>query len=119
MLYKSSDLDDPDAVAATNAVRARIERLPVRRLERFVTSYAPDAIVCTHMFPLTVFQRLKRQGALRQPLYCLVTDYMVHDMWIDDVVDGCFLASEPTREAMIVRGVAPAILHVTGIQVNP
>ena len=28
-------------------MRARVERLPVRRLERFVTSYTPDAIVCT------------------------------------------------------------------------
>jgi processive 1,2-diacylglycerol beta-glucosyltransferase len=118
MLYESSDLDDPDAVAASNAVRARIERLPLRQLEGFVTSYAPDAIVCTHMFPLTVLQRLKREGTLRQPLYCVITDFMVHSMWINDVVDGYFLASDPTREAMIARGVPPTILHVTGIPVK-
>jgi processive 1,2-diacylglycerol beta-glucosyltransferase len=118
MLYESSDLEDPDAVVASNAVRARIERLPLRQLEGFVTSYAPDAIVCTHMFPLTVLQRLKRQGALRQPLYCVITDYMVHSMWINDVVDGYFLASDATREAMIARGVPPTILHVTGIPVK-
>jgi processive 1,2-diacylglycerol beta-glucosyltransferase len=119
MLYESTDLDDPDVVLATNAVRARIERLPVRSLERFVASYAPDAIVSTHMFPLTVLQRLKRQGVRRQPLYCVITDYMVHSMWINDVVDGYFLASEPTRDAMIARGVPPSILHVTGIPVKP
>src|SRR5262245_45255876 len=33
VLYESSDQEDPDAVAATNALRARIERLPLRRLE--------------------------------------------------------------------------------------
>jgi processive 1,2-diacylglycerol beta-glucosyltransferase len=119
MLYESSDVDDPDVVAALNVLRARVDRLPVRKLERFVTSYAPDAIVCTHMFPLTVLQRLKRQGTLPQPLYCVITDYMVHSMWINDVVDGYFLASEPTREAMIARGVPPEILHVTGIPVKP
>jgi processive 1,2-diacylglycerol beta-glucosyltransferase len=119
VLYESSDLGDPDAVAATNALRARIERLPLRKLERFVASYAPDAIVCTHMLPLTVLQRLKRHGVLRQPLYCVVTDYMVHSMWINEVVDGYFLASEPTRDAMIARGVPPSILHVTGIPVRP
>jgi processive 1,2-diacylglycerol beta-glucosyltransferase len=118
MLYESSDLDDPDVVAVSNAVRARIERLPVRQLERFVASYAPDAIVSTHMLPLTVLQQLKRQGALRQPLYCVITDYMVHSMWINDVVDGYFLASDSTRDAMIARGVPPAILHVTGIPVK-
>ncbi len=118
MLYESSDLDDPGAVAASNAVRARVERLPLRKLERFVASYAPDAIVSTHMFPLTVLQRLKRQGALRQPLYCVITDYMVHSMWVNDDVDGYFLASDPTRDAMIARGVPPSILHVTGIPVK-
>ena len=118
VLYESSDQADPDVVAATNALRARIERLPLRKLERFVASYAPDAIVCTHMLPLTVLQRLKRQGALRQPLYCVVTDFMVHSMWINEVVDGYFLASEPTRDAMIARGVPPSILHVTGIPVQ-
>ena len=118
MLYESSDIADPDAAAATTMLRARIDRLPVRRLERFVNTYAPDAIVCTHMFPLTVLQRLKSQGALRQPLYCVITDYMVHSMWINSIVDGYFLASNPTRDAMLARRVPPSILHVTGIPVK-
>jgi len=40
MLYESSDLDDPEVVATTNSLRARINRLPVRRLERFVACRA-------------------------------------------------------------------------------
>jgi processive 1,2-diacylglycerol beta-glucosyltransferase len=118
MLYQSSDIANPDAAAAANALRARFGRLPVRRLERFVSAFEPDAIVCTHMLPLTALQRLKRQGALRQPLYCVITDYMVHSMWINEVVDGYFLASEPTRYAMLARGVPSSILHVTGIPVK-
>jgi processive 1,2-diacylglycerol beta-glucosyltransferase len=118
MLYESSDIADPNHVAAANALRARFDRLPVRRLERFVNAYAPDAIVCTHMFPLTVLQRLKRLGALRQPLYCVITDYMVHSMWINEIVDGYFVASDSTRDAMVARGVPPSIVHVTGIPVK-
>jgi processive 1,2-diacylglycerol beta-glucosyltransferase len=118
MLYESSDIADPEAVAVSNRLRARIDRLPVRRIERFVNDYAPDAIVCTHMFPLTVLQRLKQCGALPQPLYCVITDYMVHSMWINAIVDGYFLASEPTRYAMTMRGVSDSMLHVTGIPVK-
>jgi processive 1,2-diacylglycerol beta-glucosyltransferase len=118
MLYQSSDIADPDVASAANSLRARFDRLPVRRLERFVGTFAPDAIVCTHMLPLTVLQRLKRQGALRQPLYCVITDYMVHSMWINEIVDGYFLASEPTRYAMESRGVPSIILNVTGIPVK-
>jgi len=119
VFYESSDLHDPDYVVAVNAFLARVERLPVRRLEQFVTSYAPDIIVCTHMLPMAVIGRLKRAGTLRQPLYCVVTDFMVHSLWIDDIVDGYFVASELTRDAMIARGVRPTLLHVTGIPVNP
>jgi processive 1,2-diacylglycerol beta-glucosyltransferase len=118
MLYTSSDHADPDIAAVSNAVHARIDRLPVRKFERFVASYAPDAIVSTHMFPLTVLQRLKRHGALRQPLYCVITDFMVHNMWINDIVDGYFVASDMTRDAMIARGVLSAVVHVTGIPVK-
>jgi processive 1,2-diacylglycerol beta-glucosyltransferase len=87
-------------------------------VERFVSGFGPDAIVCTHMFPLTVLQRLKRQGALRQPLYCVITDYMVHSMWINEIVDGSFVASDATRDAMVSRGVPASIVHVTGIPVK-
>jgi processive 1,2-diacylglycerol beta-glucosyltransferase len=118
MLYQTSDHGDPDTAAAMNTLRSRIERLPVRRLERFVTDYAPDAIVCTHMLPIAVLQRLKRTGTLRPPVYCVITDFMVHSMWINEVVDGYFLASDLTRQAMIARGVPASALHVTGIPVR-
>lgn len=118
MLYQVSDSDDPDRLALGSAWRERLERRPIRRLEQFVTSYRPDVIVCTHMFPMDVLRGLKRQGVLRAPLYSVITDFMVHAMWINDGVDGYFLASELTREAMIARGIAPAILHVTGIPVK-
>jgi processive 1,2-diacylglycerol beta-glucosyltransferase len=118
MLYRSSDYSDPDTLTALKSLQSRIERLPVRRLERFVTDYAPDAIVCTHMLPIAVLQRLKRGAALRPPVYCVITDYMVHSMWINEVVDGYFLASDLTRDAMIARGVPASALHVTGIPVR-
>jgi processive 1,2-diacylglycerol beta-glucosyltransferase len=48
----------------------------------------------------------------------VITDYMVHSLWISDIVDGYFLASDLTRDAMISRGVPPAVLRVTGIPVK-
>ncbi|MCC7368991.1 MAG: UDP-N-acetylglucosamine--LPS N-acetylglucosamine transferase [Chloroflexi bacterium] len=118
MLYEASDTDSPARLARGSAFRERLERGPVHKLERFVTSYRPDAIVCTHMFPMDVLRRLKRRGELHAPLYSVITDYMVHAMWISDGVDGYFLASDLTREAMVARGVPEKILHVTGIPVK-
>ena len=118
MLYEASDVDDPDIVAAANALRSRVERQPLRRLEQLIASFAPEVVVCTHMLPFPMLQRLRREGTLRAPVYAVVTDYMVHTLWINDGVDGYFLASDLTRDAMIARGVPPSILHVTGIPVK-
>ncbi|MFN8521745.1 MAG: hypothetical protein U0821_01390 [Chloroflexota bacterium] len=116
--YEASDVADPDIVAAANVVRARVERLPLRRFEQFVRAFGPDAIVCTHMLPLSVLSYMKEDGSLHQPVYCVVTDYVAHSAWINDVVDGYFVASDATRDALAVRGVSRRALHVTGIPVK-
>jgi processive 1,2-diacylglycerol beta-glucosyltransferase len=49
----------------------------------------------------------------------VITDHAVHSQWITPGVDGYFVASEFPRKLMIDRGVAPAIVHISGIPVNP
>jgi processive 1,2-diacylglycerol beta-glucosyltransferase len=63
--------------------------------------------------------RLKREGRLPQPIYCVVTDFFAHSFWVTPEIDGYFVASETTRSQLVIRGVAPSIIHVSGIPINP
>lgn len=119
LLYENLDTDDLDLAMISNRLRGLVERPLVSELDKLVRNFAPDAIVCTHPLPIEVLQRLKLDGRLRAPIFCVITDFVAHSVWIMAGIDGYFLASDLTRDELIARGVAPNILYVKGIPVNP
>ncbi|HJZ47744.1 MAG TPA: galactosyldiacylglycerol synthase, partial [Roseiflexaceae bacterium] len=118
MLYETTDTSDLDLEPIRHRLQGRFGRPLVSKFERFVRAYNPDVLICTHFLPVMLLSDLKVEGEWNTPLYCVITDYMVHNQWLNRGVDGYFLASDITRAAMIARGAAPAILHVTGIPVK-
>jgi processive 1,2-diacylglycerol beta-glucosyltransferase len=119
LFYEGTNVSDPEWAEIANRLRSLVERLGGTRLARLVARFAPDAIICTHFLPVELLLRLKRRGRLPQPIYCVVTDVVAHCFWATPAIDGYFVASELTREQLIARGVAPAIIHVSGIPVDP
>lgn len=119
LFYEGTNVRDPKWVELTNRLRSLVERPGGTHLARLVTRFAPDAIVCTHFLPVELLLRLKRRGRLPQPIYCVVTDVVAHCFWATPAIDGYFVASALTREQLIALGVAPAIIHVSGIPVDP
>jgi processive 1,2-diacylglycerol beta-glucosyltransferase len=119
LFYETTDASQPELIELTNRLRSMVERLGVTRLERLIRSFAPAAIVCTHFLPVELLLRLKRQGRLPQPIYCVVTDFFAHSFWVTPGIDGYFVASAMTRQELIARGVAPSIIHVSGIPIDP
>jgi processive 1,2-diacylglycerol beta-glucosyltransferase len=131
-LYEATDITDTEATLAANARRGRLGRPLFGRLTRFVREYAPDAIVCTHFLPLEILIRDGESGAQEAgpgawssrspqgpPVSCVITDYMVHGLWLNEGVRRYFVASEPTRLALLERGVPGPRIEVSGIPVRP
>jgi processive 1,2-diacylglycerol beta-glucosyltransferase len=119
MFYESTDNSEAEWVPIRDQLRGLMAELAVTKLKDMIRQYAPAAIVCTHFLPAELLMRLKVEGALRVPTYTVITDHAVHSQWLTPGVDGYFVASEFPRKLMIDRGVPPAIVHVTGIPVNP
>jgi processive 1,2-diacylglycerol beta-glucosyltransferase len=119
MFYESMDITDPDWVAIRDQLRGLAAELVITKLKARIRRYAPDAIICTHFLPAELMVRVKLTGAIRTPTYTVITDHAVHSQWITPGVDGYFVASEFPRRLMIDRGVPSAIIHATGIPVNP
>jgi len=119
MFYESTDNSEAEWVPIRDQLRGLMAELAVTKLKDMIRQYAPAAIVCTHFLPAELLMRLKVEGELRVPTYTVITDHAVHSQWITPGVDGYFVASEFPRKLMIDRGVAPAIVHVSGIPVNP
>ncbi len=85
---------------AGNGVRARLAIMKltwlrwVKRLETTVRNSAPDIIVCTQMIPAAMISSLKRRGKLHTPTVGVLTDFGVHDFWIQPAVDRYCVAHE-------------------------
>ncbi len=120
MFYESGDVGDPRWAKIKNQLRGQAQRpMFVLTLDKFVQEYAPDVIIGTHFMPLEILLPLKRKGEIAAPLYEVITDFMVSSDWIQNGVDAYFVASDFTRNAMLARGVAANLIHVTGIPVKP
>lgn len=90
---------------AGNGVRARLALMKwswlrlVKRLETTIRSSAPDIIVCTQMIPAAMVSSLRQRGKLHTPTIGVLTDFGVHDFWIQPSVDRYCVAHESMTAA--------------------
>ncbi|WP_026369616.1 MGDG synthase family glycosyltransferase [Kallotenue papyrolyticum] len=110
---------DRDLFRFTTEIRALVDAIWTRGLRRLLRSYQPNVVVCTHFLPVEVLSRHKSRAHLRQPLYCVLTDYSAHAFWAYRDVDRYFVATEETRRELVERGVPAGAIQVTGIPVHP
>src|SRR5262245_41833690 len=119
MFYQNTDTTAPELIELSNRLRGLAARLTLTRLERLIRQFAPAAIICTHFLPVELLLRLKLDGRLPQPVYCVVTDYGAHSFWALPGIDGYFVGTEMARDQLVARGVPSSIVHISGIPVNP
>ena len=103
----------------TAPVRLAVDRLNLRRLVRVVEREHPDAIVCTHFLPVEALSTRRGRGSLRVPLFCVITDFTAHPIWVYPHVDRYFVASDEVADELHRHGVARDRIEVSGIPVHP
>jgi processive 1,2-diacylglycerol beta-glucosyltransferase len=95
-----------------------LHRLFYRQTAEVIEHLRPDIIVCTHPFPNAVIARLKRSG-LSIPLCTVITDYDAHGTWISREANTYLVSTEEVKRKLLMHGVAPEQIQVTGIPVHP
>ncbi|MBI4365022.1 MAG: hypothetical protein HY568_06305, partial [Candidatus Latescibacteria bacterium] len=79
-----------------------------------------DAILCTQFLPAEVFALLRERGEVLCPVYCAVTDFASHPIWIYCGVDRYFVATESVKEEIVATGAESADrIEVTGVPIDP
>ncbi|MFZ4395209.1 MAG: MGDG synthase family glycosyltransferase [Kiritimatiellia bacterium] len=81
----------------------------------------PDIQAAVHdildFMPLEILATRARQEGAGAPLYCVVTDFAVHALWILDGVTRYYVATEEARRQLIRKGQTPERVRLTGIPV--
>lgn len=101
------------------AARVQLDRLNTRPLVKYITDFAPTAVVCTHFMPAGIIAHLITRGDLRTQLAIVVTDLDCHAMWLSRVFHRYFVAIDETRAHLEAIGLPTDRISVTGIPIDP
>jgi len=96
-----------------------ISALLVRRLRVEVLRFSPDVIVATQMHPAALLSGINRWRSARQGTVAVITDYGVHDLWVQPRTDHYCVPTEDVAEDLRRRGVPAHRVHLTGIPLMP
>jgi len=125
--------DEPKLARRLNRIRAIFPSQSRGRFTRYLTQFKPDAVLCTHYFPLETLSRLKAADSrpagrpprqLRRPPFAppfvvsVVTDFEAHALWMEPCVDLYCVAAEETKARLVARGAPAENVAATGIPIS-
>ena len=98
--------------------RELISQLLAKRMLNYINEFQPDVIVCTHATPAGLVAWLKKQGLITVPTAAIITDFIVHRLWVYPEIDCYFVAHPAMVHYLRNHGIAADAIVVTGIPVS-
>ena len=113
--YMFGLLDIPWLQPLVHAARRLYNSLNAQALQKFLIQEKFDAVITTQFLSAEVCAYLKREGKIKSKVICVVTDFDVHRIWINEGIDLYTGACEYTKNKLIALGVNPQKVFATGI----
>ncbi len=110
-----SFLDLPWMQPVVRIVRRLYNGFNARGLQRFLIQEKFDVIITTQFLSAEVSAYLKRTGKITSKVICVVTDFDVHRIWINEGIDMYTGACGYTRDKLISLNVPSHKAFETGI----
>ncbi|MBP2628601.1 MAG: Monogalactosyldiacylglycerol synthase [Firmicutes bacterium] len=89
-----------------------------RRMERYILEYNPAVIVCTHATPAGLVAHLIKKNKISTPVVAVVTDFVVHRLWIYPEIQHYVVANKNMRDFLVENGIKHNGIEVMGIPVD-
>lgn len=99
-------------------IRFIITRLNTGNFTRYLLQKNPDIVISTHFLPSEVSAYLKKTKKINSKLITVITDFGVHPFWISDGTDFYVVASDFTKERLILGGVQEDSIKEFGIPIE-
>ncbi len=112
-------LDIPVLQPLVRGIRRVYNGFNAQALQKFMVKENFDAVITTHFLSAEVCAYLKRTGKIKSKIICVVTDFDVHRIWVNEGIDLYTGATEYTKNKLISLGVPSDKVFVTGIPTDP
>jgi processive 1,2-diacylglycerol beta-glucosyltransferase len=96
-----------------------VSLLTAPKLIRLIKEFQPDAVVCTHPFPVGVITHIRRKGHYNGPIYAAITDFTIHSFWVFPGVDCYFVGDESLLPECAAYEIPASRVQATGIPIDP
>jgi processive 1,2-diacylglycerol beta-glucosyltransferase len=108
-------LDVPTIQPLVRVARRIYNGLNAGKLQKFLKEEQFDCIITTQFLSAEVSAYLKRTAQIKSKVICVVTDFDVHRIWINQGIDIYTGATNFTKGQLIKKGVSAEKIFVTGI----
>ncbi|MGA3245705.1 MAG: glycosyltransferase [Bacteroidota bacterium] len=78
----------------------------------------PDAILCTHFLPFISISERARRSQITAPFFAATTDFDIHQLWVDAIVDHYYVFQEESAWQLAAKGIPRERISVKGIPVG-
>ncbi len=95
------------------------DKITYKKYIHALFEYKPDAIICTHFLPYISISDELRKMKFNIPIFAATTDFDIHNMWIDPIVNKYFVFHKESMNRLIFKGVLKNKIVITGIPVMP
>lgn len=88
------------------------------RIKPAIDAFDPDAVICTHATPAGAVDLLAQRGKLRAKRASIITDFVVHRLWIHQATDVYFVAHDRLKDRLVEQSVSPERVMAFGIPLS-
>lgn len=89
-----------------------------REFLSYLEDFNPDVIVNTHFISAGILAEFRRKRILSVPVVTVVTDFMVHGIWLHPGMDLYIVGCRRACDRLIERGIHPDKVCISGIPVR-
>ncbi|MCL6558534.1 MAG: glycosyltransferase [Firmicutes bacterium] len=118
-LYRQAERGQPLSGRGKMEFNRILNMLAAPRLVEFINKFQPQAIVCTHPFPLGIISFMKRKGALSVPVLAIITDFTLHSFWVFPKVDTYIAGAKELYPLFDEFRIDSERVRATGIPIDP
>lgn len=101
------------------AITKETQRLVYKKLVEYIDEFAPDLILCTHVFPAICISYAEKKGKLSHiPSIGIVTDFTVHPYWQETALDAYVVPSSLLGFQCMEKGIPEEKVYPLGIPIS-
>lgn len=117
-LYRRAEKGQPLSGFAKHEFNRILNKFSASKLLNFIQGKNPQAVICTHPFPLGILATLRSEGKFNPLIVGVLTDYTVHSYWVFPEVDCYLVAAEGLTEEFTDYHISAEKVLATGIPIN-